>query len=59
MFARINVLLAYICNNCGGKKVDVHGRRYRDVYRHFGNKVMTYEFKHGNSWNVKQRVGLI
>lgn len=56
---RINVFLAYILNNHRGKRKDVHGRPYRSVYREFGNRVMAEEFLYDNSWNVKQRVGLI
>ncbi len=56
---RTNVFLAYILNNRRGKKEDVHGRLYRAVYREFGNRVMAEEFLYNNSWNVKQRVGLI
>lgn len=59
LFARINVYLAYLLFNIGGKKKDVHGRRYRHVYRRFGNYAMALDFKNGNSWNVKKRVGLI
>jgi len=57
--ARINVWLAYWLWNRRGKREDVHGRRYRQVYRKFGNKVMAKEFLNGNTWYVKKRVGLI
>ncbi len=56
---RINVFLAYVFHNWGGKKRDVHGRSYRYVYRKFGNRAMAKEFVYSNSWWVKQRVGLI
>ena len=58
-WARANVWLAYLMNNRRGKQVDVNGRTYRSVYRRFGNNAMAIESLHGNSWNVKQRVGLI
>jgi len=58
-FSRTNVFLAYCLFNTGGKREDVHGRTYRQVYREFGNKAMAGEFLYPNSWNVKQRVGLI
>jgi hypothetical protein len=57
--ARINVFLAYILGNRRGHKKDVNGRTYRSAYRDYGNRVMAYEFLHGNSWHVKKRVGLI
>lgn len=57
--AGINVWLAYCLWNIGGKRKDVHGRTYRQVYRRFGNKTMSDDFLHGNSWNVKKRIGVI
>lgn len=56
---RINVFLAYHLFNIGGKRKDVHGRSYRQVYRAFGNRGMADEFLSTNTWNIKQRVGLI
>lgn len=57
--ARINVWLAYLCGNRRGKRVDVHGRSYRSVYKKYGNLIMADDFLHGNSWFVKKRIGLI
>ena len=57
--SRVNVWIAYLLGNRRGKRVDVNGRTYRSVYREYGNAVMAHDFLHGNSWHVKQRVGLI
>ena len=54
--ASINVFLAYILGNRRGKQVDVYGRTYKEVYRRFGNKAMTRDYLHGNSWYVKKRI---
>ncbi len=57
--SRTNVWLAYFLGNRRGKREDCYGRSYRQTYRDFGNKAMAGEFLYPNSWNVKQRVGLI
>ncbi len=59
IIAKINVYLAYLLGNLGGKRVDIHGRKYRDVYKRFGNLTMARDFLQDNSWFVKKRVGLI
>lgn len=56
--AKINVFLAYLCVNRGGKRVDVHGRKYRDVCKRFGMKAMAEDLLNGNSWYVSKRIGL-
>lgn len=59
LIAKINVKLAYLFGNRGGKRKDVNGRKYRAVYKEFGFKAMLDDYLHGNSWYIKKRVGLI
>lgn len=51
--AHINVYWAFVTNNYTGKRVDVHGRRYKDVYILFGHRAMVSEFLTGNTWLIK------
>lgn len=44
------ILFAFITNNLFGKRVDLHGRTYRQVYAKFGHKRMLNEYRHENSW---------
>lgn len=53
MIAYFKVLRAFFTNNKNGKKLDVHGRNYRDVYKKYGHKVMLYDYLHGNSWCIR------
>lgn len=59
IIARINVWLACLLWNFGGKRKDVSGRTYRQAYCKFGNKTMANDFLCGNSWYVKKRIGLM
>ena len=44
----IKVRMAYIAN----KQEDVHGRKYRDVYKKFGHKEMVKDYLSSNSWDI-------
>lgn len=52
LYENIKIYIAYLTNNRGGKREDVHGRTYRQVYKKFGHKEMLKEYKQGNSWYV-------
>ena len=49
----IKVYTAFITNNCHGKKKDVHGREYREVYEKFGHIKMVNEYLTTNTWLIK------
>ena len=46
------VFMAYLTNNIFGKQEDVHGRKYRDVYKQFGHRAMLKDYHNGNTWCV-------
>lgn len=52
MSAHIKVYFAFLTNNRGGRHTDVHGRRYRDVYRRHGHFLMVDDDRYGNSWRI-------
>jgi hypothetical protein len=50
--AHFFVFMAYLTNNSGGKRRDVHDRTYRSVYKKFGHSAMVSEYRTDNSWNI-------
>jgi len=53
VFADLVVLFAFTFNNPFGKRNDLHGRTYKDVYKRFGHEQMVYDYLYCNSWNVR------
>lgn len=49
---KIRVMIAGLTNNFFGKRVDLHDRNYRYVYKKFGHKIMLDEAKNENSWLI-------
>ena len=52
MIAHIKVFIAYLTNNLGGKREDVHGRTYRSTYKKFGHRYMVREYCDWNTWHI-------
>jgi len=52
MIDNVFIFVAFMTNNIFGKREDVHGRKYRDVYKRFGHRAMLYDYRNGNSWRV-------
>lgn len=50
--AHFKVFMAFLMNNKHGKRCDVHGRLYKQVYEKFGHKVMVDEYLTSNSWFI-------
>ncbi len=51
--AYIKTYIAYLTNNRGGKREDVHGRTYASVFKRLGHEKMIREYLYGNTWYVK------
>ena len=50
--AHILVNIAILTNNCFGNPKDLHGRKYKDVYKEFGYRAMIKEYLTDNSWEL-------
>ena len=52
LFLHIKIFWAFITNNYGGLRRDVHGRSYRKAYKRFGHLKMITEYLTENSWRI-------
>lgn len=50
--ASLKVRWAYITGNRHGRRIDLQGRTYKQVYKKFGHLMMLSEYLKNNSWLV-------